>query len=709
MAQSSQLDSTETKVQVWVRMKPLNILDEKKTLQVEKNSDDENSRGEVLIFKSEKMFNMDSCKVISKFTFDRVIPETSSQSMVYDYRLENLVAKVFNGTNVCIFAFGPTGCGKTFSMQGEKDSENTGIIPRAVQQILQIAYTSEDERAVAGVSQSTEVSASFLEIYNEKLIDLLEPLKLDDASAPQQLEIRENTCGRVIIKGLTHVPVKSFPEFWSHYEKGCLKRKQGPTKMNSHSSRSHSILTLKVRHQTLDNKIAYGKLHLIDLAGNEDNRKTGNAGQQLVESGNINLSLFALGKVISSLNVKASAPQGMQERIPYRDSKLTRILKDSLGGNSVGLMLCCVSGHPGMSSETAQALNYAAKAKNIRNTVKDSVFVIPAPAPEKQEKENIPRAKNFKRNTTEEMAARLNDWKAKRLKMGVPMTKGQTKLGLSARPKDTINRAETFESDQDACKDEIKQSIESEFTPCAPLPDATLSAALLPECHISSALTNREPPDDICRNASADECAENAKNLIIKAKELESLGSLQEALETYKLALHWLPGHGKLLKRIHALEQTVTRKAIEEMRVLQEIDQNSSLPSSLLSVSEIQFQGQKMEEDSLTQIPKESFRSIECSKEMDGLSILEQETSVVEINSQIKTVLEHQLLQHFNFGNKEALQCLHGIGKKRAEQIIEARRVSPFSSLHDLSKIGLTAKQISKIANSNTVNVLIKF
>lgn len=249
--------------------------------------------------------------------------------------------------------------GKTHTMQGSQTEP--GIIPRAVEQILNHAQQINSFAQV-------KLTISYVEIYNEKVYDLFQPKE-------QDLPVRETVNRTIVIQNLSEIPISNMDDFRKTYQNGCRNRTTAATKLNSSSSRSHAILLVRVTSKsdpTDSNKIFHGKLHLIDLAGSEDNRRTGNRGERLVESSNINQSLFVLGKVVNALSKQ-------EQRVPYRDSKLTRILQDSLGGNSHSILIANVAGSSKYFLDTYNTLNFAAKSKLVINKPIANVVEIPVP------------------------------------------------------------------------------------------------------------------------------------------------------------------------------------------------------------------------------------------------------------------------------------------------------------------------------------------
>lgn len=284
-----------------------------------------------------------------KYHFDAFHGENTTQQEVFLSSVKTILPHVLNGQNASVFAYGPTGAGKTHTMLGS--SEQPGVIPRAVREVFKLVK-SKDEAD----QWDSNIGMSYLEIYNEKVLDLLSPNS-------QDLPIREDKDKNILIPGLTHTTISSFAEFDKHFVPATLNRTTASTKLNQRSSRSHAILLVKVvrTQRTAPYRRQTGKLYLVDLAGSEDNRRTGNQGIRLKESGAINLSLFTLSKVVDSLN------SGTSGRVPYRDSKLTRLLQDSLGGSAHSVMITNIAPEYKYYFDTFSALNFAAKSKLIVN------------------------------------------------------------------------------------------------------------------------------------------------------------------------------------------------------------------------------------------------------------------------------------------------------------------------------------------------------
>ncbi|XP_060918245.1 kinesin family member 3Cb [Labrus mixtus] len=286
------------------------------------------------------------------FTFDSVYGWESKQNDIYDDAVRPLVESVLHGFNGTIFAYGQTGTGKTHTMQGvSNDPEMRGVIPNSFQHIFtQISRTQ---------NQKYLVRSSYLEIYQEEIRDLL----CKDNN--KKLELKESSDFGVYVRDLSSVVTKNATEIEHVMNLGNQSRSVGFTNMNERSSRSHAIFVITVECSEVgpdgEDHIRVGKLNMVDLAGSERQSKTGAKGKRLKEAAKINLSLSALGNVISAL------VDGKSTHVPYRDSKLTRLLQDSLGGNAKTVMIATVGPSHKNFGESLATLRYANRAKNIKN------------------------------------------------------------------------------------------------------------------------------------------------------------------------------------------------------------------------------------------------------------------------------------------------------------------------------------------------------
>ncbi|XP_031808964.1 kinesin-like protein KIF3A isoform X2 [Sarcophilus harrisii] len=333
-------------VKVVVRCRPFNEREKAMCYKLSVTVDE--MRGTITVHKTDS-----SNEPPKTFTFDTVFGPESKQLDVYNLTARPIIDSVLEGYNGTIFAYGQTGTGKTFTMEGVRAvPELRGIIPNSFAHIFgHIAKAEGDTRFL--------VRVSYLEIYNEEVRDLL------GKDQTQRLEVKERPDVGVYIKDLSAYVVNNADDMDRIMTLGHKNRSVGATNMNEHSSRSHAIFTITIEcsEKGIDGNmhVRMGKLHLVDLAGSERQAKTGATGQRLKEATKINLSLSTLGNVISAL------VDGKSTHVPYRNSKLTRLLQDSLGGNSKTMMCANIGPADYNYDETISTLRYANRAKNIKN------------------------------------------------------------------------------------------------------------------------------------------------------------------------------------------------------------------------------------------------------------------------------------------------------------------------------------------------------
>ena len=314
------------------------------------------------IFRQHEFIQNPSMFQQHRFTFDHIFDQESTQLEIYLKAAQPSVKSLLEGYNSTILAYGQTGTGKTYTMEGftlVPCDDKRGMVPRVVEEIF--LYINNKEKNNNDIKFS--IRTSYLQIYNEYISDLLIPEK-------KNLNIRENKKRGIYVDGLSEWIVKNPNEIYTLLGKGTDNRAISSTTMNEISSRSHAIfvITLEQEIQEENNiiKKIVSKLNLVDLAGSERTRITGAKGKQLEESKKINKSLSALGNVINAL----TDPKGNTYHIPYRDSKLTRLLEDSLGGNCITTLITMISPCQNFINETLSSLCFAKRAKKIKNKPK---------------------------------------------------------------------------------------------------------------------------------------------------------------------------------------------------------------------------------------------------------------------------------------------------------------------------------------------------
>ncbi|CAA0823153.1 P-loop containing nucleoside triphosphate hydrolases superfamily protein [Striga hermonthica] len=350
-------DNKGVNVQVIVRCRPLS--EDEARLRTPVVISCNESRREVCAVQ-----NIANKQIDRTFLFDKVFGPSSQQKDLYDQAICPIVFEVLEGYNCTIFAYGQTGTGKTYTMEGGARKKNgefpseAGVIPRAVRQIFDILE-----------AQSAEYSmkVTFLELYNEEISDLLAPeecTKFIEDKSKKPIALMEDGKGGVFVRGLEEEIVTTANEIYKILEKGSAKRRTAETLLNKQSSRSHSIfsITIHIKECTPEGEemIKIGKLNLVDLAGSENISRSGAREGRAREAGEINKSLLTLGRTINAL-VEHSG------HVPYRDSKLTRLLRDSLGGKTKTCIIATISPSIHCLEETLSTLDYAHRAKNIKN------------------------------------------------------------------------------------------------------------------------------------------------------------------------------------------------------------------------------------------------------------------------------------------------------------------------------------------------------
>ncbi|XP_017062611.1 osmotic avoidance abnormal protein 3 isoform X2 [Drosophila eugracilis] len=333
------------------------------------------------------------------FTFDSVYNTITKTDVIYNEMCYSLVESTIEGYNGTIFAYGQTGCGKTHTMQGDGNLNNSGIIHKCFDHIFETISMATNVRYLALVS--------YLEIYNESIRDLL---NTNENTRMINHSLKEIPGIGVSVPTLTTHPVINTNQCYNWLSLGNKNRVTAATLMNEKSSRSHTIFTITLEQSPFFSSVASennlggirrGKLSLVDLAGSERQSKTGAQGERLKEASKINLSLSALGNVISSL------VDGKAKHVPFRDSKLTRLLQDSLGGNTKTLMISCISPSESDYDETLSTLRYASRAKNISN--KPTINEDPKDAKLRQYQNEILHLKRMLEETQQKSHYRNND------------------------------------------------------------------------------------------------------------------------------------------------------------------------------------------------------------------------------------------------------------------------------------------------------------
>ena len=296
--------------------------------------------------------------------FDYVFSPLSTQEKIFNFTTKFLIDNVINGYNASVFAYGATGAGKTYTMSGCE--ENPGLMPLTLKELFKKIKIHKNREYL--------IKLWYIEIYNENIRDLL----VNNKNNNEYLELRESPDKGIIINNVTEIITNSSKDILNLLKKGNRNRTTEETDSNESSSRSHAIFQINISYieknnnDIINNEIKYGKLNLIDLAGSERASVKKNKGMRLFEGANINRSLLTLGNCINALYDKSE--KGKNVYVPYRDSKLTRLLKDSLGGNSTTVMIANISPFIYNFDDTYNTLKYAKRERCIKNKISINIF-----------------------------------------------------------------------------------------------------------------------------------------------------------------------------------------------------------------------------------------------------------------------------------------------------------------------------------------------
>ncbi|KAF2101715.1 kinesin family protein-like protein [Rhizodiscina lignyota] len=512
------------------------------------------------------------------FQFNSVYDQHATQQQLFENEVSPTVKHLFGGFDVTLFAYGVTGTGKTHTMRGGKSLADRGVIPRLLSAIYRRARKIEKD---SGGDKQVEVAMSYYEIYNDRVFDLFEP---PEKRTPAGLPIRDNG-GKTVVVGLTERPCTTLKEFEYLYDQANVNRSTSATKLNAHSSRSHAILCVKLT-QISDSHTLVSTASAIDLAGSEDNRRTDNNRERLVESASINKSLFVLAQCVEAISKK-------QSRIPYRESKMTRIL--SLGQNN-GLTIMILNLAPSRSyhQDTLSSLNFANRTKKIEvneienepvfggpGAVTKATASITGPSIQRQPlraisvaSHNVHVGANEKPDKTDKLVKafsvysdkqRSQEGKSQALSHQQKRTDKRTLdiHGTSSRPSklmrpsESVTRSSKFAAgaqqglSQELLEDLISRRIDEK------LAEKALEAQSQPTQALPEDLQRRL--DALEQRVSEKEDGSRGEGLqfLLMAKQHVARGENSSALRMYELALPYFKGNEKLEGKIRALKEKI--------------------------------------------------------------------------------------------------------------------------------------------------------
>ncbi|XP_020013140.2 kinesin-like protein KIF22 [Castor canadensis] len=573
-----------------------------------------------------------------KYQFDAFYGERSSQQDIYAGSVQPILRHLLEGQNASVLAYGPTGAGKTHTMLGSP--EQPGVIPRALVDLLQLVR----EEGTEGRPWDLSVIMSYLEIYQEKVLDLLDPTSGD-------LVIREDCRGNILIPGLTQKPITSFADFERHFLPASGNRTVGATRLNQRSSRSHAVLLVKVdqRERLSPFRQREGKLYLIDLAGSEDNRRTGNQGLRLKESGAINTSLFVLGKVVDALN------QGLP-RVPYRDSKLTRLLQDSLGGSAHSILIANIAPERRFYLDTVSALNFAARSKEVINRpfTNESLQPHALPPVKLSQKELLGPSEAKKARGPEEE------------EIGSPEpTAAPAPAFQKLSPLQKLSNMDPVTLERLLSLDRLLGSQGSQGTPLLSTPRRERMVLI----------------------KTVEEKNLEIERLKMKQKELEAKMLAQEVLDP-KEKENCAPTVLRPLPRRTVTVAKPLKKAV--VMPLQLIQEQAVSPNAKIHI--LKKRGRKRKLESLE--ASESEKKAEAGWDL-------------ELSPELLARGRQKILDLLNEGSARDLRGLQRIGQKKAQLIVGWRELhGPFSQVEDLERVeGISGKQVESFLKANILGL----
>ncbi|MED6185574.1 hypothetical protein PIB30_058425 [Stylosanthes scabra] len=581
----------------------------------------ESAQDEVAVYLKDPQTSRKECYQLDSFFGE----EDNNVGQIFSREVSPMIPGIFKGCNATVFAYGATGSGKTYTMQGT--NEHPGLMTLAMSMILSICQSS-----------GRTASISYYEVYMDRCYDLLDVKE-------KEISVWDDKDGQIHLRGLSQVPIHTMSDFHDVFSSGVQRRKVAHTGLNDVSSRSHVVLVISVSTPSADGTGAavFGKLNLIDLAGNEDNRRTCNEGIRLQESGKINQSLFALSNVIYALN-------NNKPRVPYRESKLTRILQDSLGGTSRALMVACLN--PGEYQESVHTVSLAARSRHVSNFV---------PSAHKQE---TPKVKV-------DMEAKLKAWLESKGK-----TKSSQKLAAfnSPVPRKTpcsvtisAKRCVTFNGSVKEGRTGINENTKQQHTN-----ERSFAVAF------GNLLDSEDPSDTFVEDEENGNCGVKCNN--------------KQEPEHHTKKSSWEPD-----KNISAEPLTETMNSPIKNEIKDAAQSPLRKPLSPLNIS-------------VNQKPLEVFSQtpvIETCSANKGI-IQKNNTPLGKFStrsSALKNCLVQEYIDFLNNASREELLELKGIGEKMAEYILDLRKESPLKSLSDLEKIGLSSKQAHNLFTKAAKNL----
>ncbi|KAI0465754.1 kinesin-II 95 kDa subunit [Xylaria cf. heliscus] len=619
------------------------------------------------------------------FTFNSVYDQSTTQETLFTAEVAPHLKSLFNGLDVTIFAYGVTGTGKTHTMRGGLRLADRGLIPRLLSGVFRrakkITKDSDGETTVA-------VALSYYEIYNDKVFDLLEPV---EKRTPSGLPLRAEANGKTVVAGLSERPCQDLKDFEQLYIEANNNRVTAATKLNAHSSRSHAILRVKVT-QTTGDRIRESTASAIDLAGSEDNRRTDNGKERLVESAAINKSLFVLSQCIDAI------ARG-ERRIPFRESKMTRIL--SLGqNNGITIMILNLAPLRSYHLDTLSSLNVSSRAKRIEvREIENEIVYKQPPRSTTTSGLNINRQPLRPLNANTGVAAAAAGKPVDRPVKAFSVYTDKAKPAPISRPANTaVKRSpqphkRPSDSDSGSRPSKITRPelvrptpVSRQLKPPQPSISADQIEAMV-EKKVSEILAARiqsaqQPPelnDEVKRRLEAlerriderrDDTRSEGLRFLLMARQHKERGENTSALKMYEMAVPYFPGQTKLLGKIEKLKARIAANCEDQ-------DVNTIEPTS--DVLGRPFEKNLNESDRWSDADEDAYNGAETDDDGDGNYVSKSKT-IAKKSKAAKVCPEpvieegptsEALLDIVNSRDVSIIMGLQGLGPKKARDLVQ--------------------------------------
>ncbi|KAL8721350.1 MAG: hypothetical protein Q9225_001962 [Loekoesia sp. 1 TL-2023] len=645
---------------------------------------------------------------VYSFQFSSVYDQSSTQQSIFDNEISPTIKHLFSGFDVTIFAYGVTGTGKTHTMRGGKSLADRGIIPRLLSSTYRRCRKIEKD---SGGKTSVGITLSYYEIYNDKVFDLLEAPEKRTATG---LHLRDNG-GKTVVVGLTERPCESLKEFEKIYDQANVNRSTSATKLNAHSSRSHAILCFKVTVTTEDEvrvSTASGTREglvshsgrdnadterptAIDLAGSEDNRRTDNGKDRLVESASINKSLFVLAKCVEAISQN-------QARIPYRESKMTRIL--SLGqNNGHTVMILNLAPSRSYHLDTISSLNFANRTKKIevREIENESVTkacprAVPVMTGSSMQRQPLRPLASAVHNTA--VGSKLTSQKGDKptKTFAVYSDKSRSSGATTFIARDTTKRSSPLKRPSDATHPTFCRPAKRRSPDRGPRASATMSKAAIEDIiekkvtdilaaralDHSSAAPVPEISEEVQRRLelleqkidSQDDSREQGLTFLLMAKQHAVRGEDKSALRMFLLAKDYFPDNAKLTMKIERLRRKLDKKVAGEGSSVDLAERNVTASRAKGRGGSRVVDGDYSDEGKVSEGECDSDDSFRFRPKAKRATRKPATISLNDSRCQrdADTPRTKRLLNIVNSQDTGRLRLLRGVGAKKAEAIIEA-------------------------------------